>query len=318
VAPAKGHGTSSLGRLVKLRAGDLEVTAFETPAAGRRGGGHKGAAPVALCLHGFPDNPHSFDELAPALAAAGFRVVVPMMPGYEPSSQPADGDYSVAALADHLGALIEGLNLGDTPLHLIGHDWGAVIGHVVAADRPKTLASWTAIAIPPTGRLLATAASAPWILLPFWYIALFQARGLADWLLERHDWRLVEVLWRRWSPGWQAPARALTSVKATLAGPGVKHAALAYYRALFAVLSPRFREGMTRASRRIKVPSLILAGRNDGCFPVGAFTRAVREQDYPAGVRLEIVDGAGHFLHREKPETVNALIVAHLRKAAGG
>lgn len=124
MAPAKGQGTSGLGRMVKLRAGDLEVTAFETPAAGRRGAGHKGPAPVALCLHGFPDNQHSFDDLAPALAAAGFRVIVPVMPGYEPSSQPADGDYSVAALADHLEALIEGLNLGDTPLHLIGHDWG--------------------------------------------------------------------------------------------------------------------------------------------------------------------------------------------------
>ena len=273
-------------------------------------------APVALCLHGFPDNNHSFDRMAPALADAGFRVVAPLMPGYEPSSQPANGDYTVAGLADVLGDLVGQLAISG-PVHLIGHDWGAVIGHVVAADRPAGLASWTAIAIPPTGRLIATAAGAPWLVLPFWYIGVFQARGVADWLLSRADWQFVDLLWRRWSPKWTPPEGMLDSVKATLSQPGVRTAALAYYRQLASPFTGRFKEAVRRGSRRIKVPSLVLAGSRDGCFAVDAFRRAIRAEDYPAGVSLEIIEDAGHFLHLERPEQVNALIVDHLCRAAG-
>ncbi|PWR18394.1 alpha/beta fold hydrolase [Zavarzinia aquatilis] len=297
-------------RVVTLTVGALQMTAFETLPPGEPAG-----APIALCLHGFPDNNHSFDALAPVLAAAGFRVLAPLMPGYEPSSQPADGDYTIAALADHLGALID--SLGPAPVHLIGHDWGAVVGHVVAADRGDNLASWTAIAIPPTGRLIAIAAQAPWLALPFWYIGLFQARGFSDWLLEKRDWRLVDILWRRWSPGWTPAPGVLDGVKATLSAPGVKHAALAYYRALASPFTGRFREGVRRASRRIRRPSLILAGSRDGCFSADAFRRAVRPEDYPAGISLEVIEGTGHFLHQEKPDEVNALILDHLKRAAG-
>lgn len=295
-------------RIITIPAGELVFTALETPPAGG------GQGPIALCLHGFPDNHHSFDDLAPVLSAAGFHVIAPLLPGYEPSSQPADGDYSAAAVADHLGALVREL-AKQAPVHLIGHDWGAVIGHVVAADRPEGLASWTAIAIPPTGRLLAVAAGAPWLMLPFWYIGVFQARVVSDWLLSRGDWQFVDLLWRRWSPGWSPPEGVLDSVKQTLATPGVKKAALAYYRALVPFGNRRFREGMSRASRRVKVPSLILAGTTDGCFKLDAFRRAIRPEDYPAGVALEVIEGAGHFLHREKPDQVNALILDHLRRA---
>lgn len=295
-------------REIAFVVGDLCLTAIETLPPGEPAG-----APVALCLHGFPDNNHSFDELTPVLAQAGFRVVAPVMPGYEPSSQRADGDYTIAGLADVLGGLID--QLGPSPIHLIGHDWGAVIGHVVAADRGADLASWTGIAIPPTGRLVAIAAGAPWLALPFWYIGLFQARGLADWLIEQRDWELIDILWRRWSPGWVAPPAVLESVKATLAEPGVKKAALAYYRCLASPFTGRFKEGVRRASRRIKAPSLILAGSRDGCFKLDAFRRGIRPEDYPAGVALEIIEGAGHFLHREKPETVNTLILDHLKRA---
>jgi pimeloyl-ACP methyl ester carboxylesterase len=296
--------------IISLQAGALRLSALETPSADGRAD-----APVALCLHGFPDDFHSFDELAPVLAAAGFRVIAPMMPGYEPSSQPADRDYSVPALADHLRLAIDGL--GASELHLIGHDWGAMVGHLIAAGNLPGLKSWTGIAIPPAGRILAVAGAKPSILLPFWYIALFQARGLADWLVSRQDWQFIDLLWRRWSPGWTPPAGALAQVKATLSAPGVRRAALGYYRALFNVLSPRFREGQRRAAQPVPVPSLILAGRRDGCFPAVAFERAINDADYPAGVRLEIIEEAGHFLHREQPALVNELIAAHLRRARG-
>jgi pimeloyl-ACP methyl ester carboxylesterase len=57
-------------------------------------------APIALCLHGFPDTAYSWRKVAPALVDAGWRVVAPFMRGYAPSSLPSDGSYHVGALMD--------------------------------------------------------------------------------------------------------------------------------------------------------------------------------------------------------------------------
>ena len=53
--------------------------------------------PLALLLHGFPDTPRSFDAVAQALAAQGFRVVAPWLRGYAPTAVPADGCYQGGA-----------------------------------------------------------------------------------------------------------------------------------------------------------------------------------------------------------------------------
>src|SRR6185503_4351708 len=79
-----------------LRCGALAFTAYEM-----------GSCPVVLCLHGFPDTPLTFRNLLPALAAAGYRGVAVTRRGYEPSSQPKDGGYSLAALAEDVGAWLE-------------------------------------------------------------------------------------------------------------------------------------------------------------------------------------------------------------------
>jgi len=57
-------------------------------------------APIALCLHGFPDTAHGWRLVAPKLASAGWRVVAPFMRGYAPSTIPTDGSYHVGALMD--------------------------------------------------------------------------------------------------------------------------------------------------------------------------------------------------------------------------
>jgi len=85
-----------------------------------------GKGPLILCLHGFPDNYHSYDQQIPALVDAGFRVVVPMLRGYEPQSQPPDGDYHLNKMVKDVLGWID--QLGAEKAHLVGHDWGAVIG----------------------------------------------------------------------------------------------------------------------------------------------------------------------------------------------
>jgi pimeloyl-ACP methyl ester carboxylesterase len=77
-----------------------------------------------LCLHGFPDSAHTWRQLLPALAEAGFHAVAPFLRGYAPTAVPTDGGYGIDALAGDAVALHQVLD-GDGDAVLIGHDWGA-------------------------------------------------------------------------------------------------------------------------------------------------------------------------------------------------
>src|SRR6516165_2399274 len=102
-------------------AGDLKALTWGQP-----------DAPIALCLHGFPDTAYGWRKMAPRLAESGWRVIAPFMRGYAPSSIPADGSYHIAALMDD--ALRVRSAAGGTEQDVvIGHDWGAVAATGLAA-----------------------------------------------------------------------------------------------------------------------------------------------------------------------------------------
>jgi pimeloyl-ACP methyl ester carboxylesterase len=272
----------------------------------------QGDGPVVLCLHGFPDNRRSFRLQLPALAAAGFRAVAPTLRGYEPSAQPADGDYHIVRMAEDVVGWID--DIDEQQVHLVGHDWGAVIGYAVAALAPERLASLVTLAIPHPGRLRKDGiGKLPSQILNSWYMLFFQLRGLADWAIEARDWALIERLWRSWSPGWELPAAELAAVKETFCQPGVKKAALSYYRAMFDVRSPAAKETARLLESAIHVPTLALTGALDGCVDTRLHDLAMKREDFPAGFRVVRVDGAGHFLHQERPEEVNRILLDWLQ-----
>src|SRR6202158_5911796 len=64
-------------------------------------------APIALCLHGFPDTPYGWRKVAPLLVDAGWRVVAPFMRGYAPSSIPSDSSYHIGAVMDDALRVLE-------------------------------------------------------------------------------------------------------------------------------------------------------------------------------------------------------------------
>ncbi|MCP4907623.1 MAG: alpha/beta fold hydrolase, partial [bacterium] len=185
-----------------------------------------GEGPLVLCLHGFPDNAGSFRHQLPALAEAGFRAVSVTLRGYEPSSLPEDGDYSSEALTRDVIAWLDDLNVDRA--HLVGHDWGAAIAYTVGGESPERFHSLTTMAVPHSGRFLAEAMLHPKQLLLSWYMLFFQLRGLADYVVERNDYRFIERLWPNWSPGWDFPREIIEDVIRTLRAPGVKEAALGY------------------------------------------------------------------------------------------
>tara|TARA_R110002096_G_scaffold350395_2_gene543518 strand:+ start:103044 stop:103973 length:930 start_codon:yes stop_codon:yes gene_type:complete len=267
-----------------------------------------GEGPIVLCLHGFPDHRRSYRLQMSALAKAGFRAVAPSLRGYEPASQPRDGDYHVVRMAEDVIAWID--CLGATRVHLVGHDWGAIIAYAAAALAPERLLSLTTLAVPDLGGLLRHQGLRilPRQLRRSWYILFFQLPWLPDAALQMRDSALIDKLWHDWSPGWSPPASELEIVKTALSKPGVRTAALAYYRSLFS-LGKQGRQTLALHLRAIETPTLAITGARDGCMDTSLYEDSMHANDFPGGLRIERIAGAGHFPHQERPEEVNRLLI---------
>ena len=291
-----------------LSASGLQFSTLE----GRRPRPSDPPRPVVLCLHGFPDHHRTFRAQIAALTQAGYRVVAPLLRGYEPSSQPIDDDYHTIRMVEDVLGWIE--YLGALRVHLVGHDWGAVIGYQVAALAPERLLSLTTIAVPHLGHLGGALVRTPRQVRNSWYALFFQARVVAELAVKARDFALIERLWRDWSPGWTCPAEEMRLVKRTLRQPGVIGAALGYYRAAFDPISRAAGESRRLAFAPVAVPTLALTGANDGCIDTRLYDRSMRAADFPAGLAVARIRGAGHFVHQERAAEVNARILEWLRQ----
>jgi len=290
------------GEEIDLHANGLRFTALA-----------QGNGPIVLCVHGFPDTMRSFRLQLPALAAAGYRAVAPTLRGYQPSSQPPDGDYHIVRMAEDVVGWIDAL--GAERVHLVGHDWGAVIAYAVASLAPERLSSLCTIAIAHPTRLRDEGLRRlPSQVRKSWYMLFLQIRGLAEVAVEANDWRFIERLWRAWSPTWNLPPEELAHVKRALAQPGVKKAAIAYYRAMFNPFSRAARRTEALLSGPFRVRTLAATGALDGCMDTRLHDLAMRGEDFPAGLRVERFATAGHFLHQEVPDEFNALLIDWLRQ----
>ncbi len=255
-------------------------------------------APLALCLHGFPDTARTWRHLGPALAEAGFHVVAPYTRGYAPSGPARDGDYSVAALMRDAAGIRERLAPGGEAV-LIGHDWGGITAQGLAADPEHPFARVVSLAIPPLWALSdAIGERMPGSVLALlgqtrrsWYIGFNQLPVLPERLIGP----LVRRLWLTWSPGYDA-TEDLADVMASLSEPAHRSAAIGYYRALRRTRpdAPWLRSPL--------VPTLYLHGEDDGCL-----SPALSDMAGSGGV-----PETGHFLHLEHPERVNATVVEFL------
>jgi pimeloyl-ACP methyl ester carboxylesterase len=269
-----------------------------------------GDGPLALCLHGFPDTAATWRHLMPALAAAGYRAVAPWMRGYAPTAVPADGAYQTGALATDAVALHEALG-GDGDAVIIGHDWGAFATYGAAALAPERWRRVVAMAVPPAAALMGGMLS-PVQVKRSWYIWFFQMAGLPEMVVPTDDFAFIADLWADWSPGYDADDD-VAGVAAALSDPANLAAAIGYYRAMFDTSTHRSEYADAQAATQLPTPqpTLYLHGADDGCLGVEMVSAAAAA--LPAeGSRVEVVDGAGHFLQLERPAKVNALVIDFL------
>jgi pimeloyl-ACP methyl ester carboxylesterase len=273
-------------------------------------------APLALCLHGFPDSAWTWRHLLPTLAAAGYRAVAPWLRGYAPSTVPEDGHYQAAVVALDACALNAALGGGDDAV-LIGHDWGALASYAAVHHEGTTWRRLVAMAVPHPAAL-STAFFSYDQLQRSWYMFFFQ-HPLADIAVPMDDLAFLDRLWADWSPGYDAGAD-LAHAKDALRDPANLAAAIGYYRATLGGVgldpSPEVAALDAAAAGAPPLPTLYLHGRDDGCMGADLADQSASALTHP-GSRVDVVPDAGHFLHLEQPEVVNRMVLEFIGPSTG-
>lgn len=283
-----------------LRANGIEFACLEVLPAGGKG-------PLVLCLHGFPDTAWSFVPVLQRLAAAGYRAVAPFLRGYAPSSLAADGDYRITTVARDVIALIE--NLGACEADVVGHDWGAAASYIAAALHPGRVRKIVTAAVPHLRRFLLR--PTPRQLYRSRYMGFFQLRGIAERRITASDYAWLRALIREWSPAWNFSGNDFAPLKAAFSDPQRLSAALAYYRAIPSTLADP--QSWRLLFRPLTVPARVIRGADDGCIGREMFEDQARY--FNAGYELVTLDGAGHFMHCEKPAEFAAAVIEFLQES---
>src|SRR5271166_2212788 len=295
-------------RLVRVRTATLEIACEVS--------GPDGGAPVIL-LHGFPDDPRTWDGAVSQLVPAGYRTIVPYLRGYGPTRFPEAATLrsgQQAALGQDLLDLMDGLKIGRATL--AGYDWGGRAACIVAALWPERARALVSIGGYNVLNVAASARPAPPIQeYRLWYQWYFSTeRGRAGLAANRRD--LCRLLWQLWSPNWRFDDATFERTAASFDNPDFVDVVIQSYRHRFGLApgdpSLEAIERRLAAQPPITVPTIVLHGACDGVSPPQSSEghRHFFTGPYQRGV----VPVAGHFLPQEAPAVlVEAL--SELRKA---
>jgi pimeloyl-ACP methyl ester carboxylesterase len=252
-----------------------------------------GAGRPVILLHGFPDSGRLWRHQVPALAGAGFRVIVPDLRGYGRSDKPGTTEsYSMAVLAGDVMAVLS--DAGVERAHVVGHDWGAALGWVLASLVPDRVDHFAALSVGHPSTFRRTLAQHE----KSWYMLLFQFAGIAEQWLSDNDW----ANFRSWARHPDAEA-VITELEATKSlTPG-----LSWYRAN---LPPESWVAPPVALPPIQAPVMGIWSSGDIALTETQMTDSA--ENVTGSWRYERIDGPGHWMQLEAPDAVNQLLLDFL------
>lgn len=260
--------------------------------------------PVAVLVHGWPQFAACWEDTAAVLLAAGIDVIAYDQRGYSPGARPGEvAAYDVARLVEDLDGLRAAWGLDR--FHLVGHDWGGIVGWSYAALHPESLATLTSVS---TAHPIAHATRIAED--PDQYERMHYMRriredpaGVEERMLARGGAKLAALY-----DGAVAEHRVRSYIErfsqpAAPGGTGTLEASLMYYRAFGGEPRP--------ATTPVTVPTLYVWGSEDLAFTRGAaeLTGEYVDGDY----RFVELTGASHWLPEQEPDAVAGAVIDWVR-----
>jgi len=303
IAPIKPGTSTSFGPIRQVDAGLLNVGYAE---AGPAGG------PAAILLHGWPYDIYSFADVTPALASAGYRIIVPFVRGYGTTRFLSDGTLrngQQSVLALDVIALMDALGIENAILG--GFDWGARSANVVAALRPDRCKALVSV----SGYLIGSQAAneaplPPRAELAWWYQFYFGTdRGRAGY--DKYRREFSKLIWQLASPKWAFDDATFARTAAAFDNPD--HVAIVIHnyrwRIGLAAGEPQYHDLERQLAEfpAIAVPTITLEGDANGApHPepsayASKFTGKYEHRTIPGGV--------GHNLPQEAPQAFAQAVV---------
>ncbi len=270
--------------------------------------------PAVLILHGWPDAPRGWNKVAANLQAAGYRTITPWLRGFGPTlfldaETPRVG--TAIALAQDAVDLADALKIDR--FAVVGHDWGARTAYTLAALFPNRIASITALALGYQPRGAATVPSFDQAR-RFWYQWFMCTDGGAE-KIEADPMGFARIQWDTWSPAGWFEEEEFARTAENFNNPDWLAITLNSYRS-------RWRSGETSTPaydrlrarlhtvEQIAIPTLLIQGAADTC--VAASESESLDDYFTHSYRRLLLDGIGHFPHREAPEPVSEAVLRHL------
>jgi pimeloyl-ACP methyl ester carboxylesterase len=290
------------GTLKQINAGVLDVGYAE---AGRSDGR------AVVLLHGWPYDIHSFADVAPMLASAGYRVIMPYLRGYGTTrflSEQTMRNGQQAVTAVNLVALMDTLKIDKAIL--AGFDWGARTANCVAALWPERCKAMVSV----SGYLIGSREAnrtplAPKGELAWWYQYYFATeRGRAGYEANRSEF--AKLIWQTASPSWDFGKATFDRTAASLANPDHVPILIHNYRWRLGLADGEARydelENRLASFPVIAVPTITLEGDVNGApHPEPASYR----NKFSSRYAHQLIAGAGHNLPQEAPREFADAIV---------
>lgn len=259
--------------------------------------------PLVILLHGFPDFWYGFRRQIAFLAERGYRVIAPDQRGYNESDKPRGlSAYRVRELAADVVALIDGA--GRQKAHVVGHDWGGGVTWMMGVLHPERVETLAVLNAPHPLVMVRTLTSSLDQARRSWYMAFFQLPLLPELFFTRTPRKAFEAI------AGEAAAGAFTEedfeqYRRAWTQPGAATGSIHWYRA--AVRRPE--RLPTAEEARIRAPLLLVWGTGERHL-----VRSMAEDSmaFCDRGRLELIEGASHWVKDDAPERVNALLEEHL------
>jgi pimeloyl-ACP methyl ester carboxylesterase len=268
--------------------------------------------PVAMLLHGWPYDIHSYVDVAPLLTSAGYRVIVPYLRGYGPTrflSGEMFRNGQPSALAVDVVALMDALRIETATL--AGFDWGARTANIVAALWPERCKAMVSV----SGYLIGSQEAGrmplpPKAELEWWYQFYFATdRGQAGYDRYRHDF--AKLIWRLGSPKWEFDDATFDRTAAAFDNPDHVRIVVHNYRWRLGLADgdPKHDEMEKRLAGFpvITVPTITMEGDANGAPHPDAASYA-RKFSGRYSHRV-ITGGVGHNLPQEAPQAFAEAVV---------